>query len=449
MIMTDFAKLHTNAQADYCVRSLMDVDFYKFTMGQFIWKHYPNAQVTFKLILRDTDIPLARVINEQELRDQLDHVQKLRFRKTDLYYLRGMDVYGKNMFEEGYIDFLRNLRLPDYTLVRKGDSFELYITGTWAEATFWETIALAIISELYYRALMQTMSRTEVEMMYGRATDRLYYKLKQLSRDQSIKIADFGQRRRHSFLWQKRAIEMCKEMLGENFVGTSNTWMAFNQDLTPIGTNAHELPMGLTAMAADEDKAMAQYTLFKPWQEMYGAGLRIFLPDTYGSEQFFNNMPDDVANMLARNWRGMRQDSGDSASEAMAYLKWLDRMGLSNDEVKNKLCIFSDGLDVDPIVSLNDQFTGIFNTSYGWGTNLTNDFRDCHPKSEEVIPGLGQSWNTLFRPFSVVCKIVEVDGNPAVKLSNNVNKATGDPEEVKKYLELFGHAGRVTQQVEV
>lgn len=436
--MTDFMTKVRHQQTDYIIRSLMDVDFYKLTMGQFIHKFYRGTDVTFKLINRDPSIPLAKIIPEETLRDQLDHVKTLMFRRTDLYYLRGMDVYGKNMFSEEYLEFLGQLQLGDYHLRRDGDQYDMTFKGPWEVKTFWETISLAIISELYYRELMKKMSNTELSIMYGRATDKLYGKLKHINTVAAL-IADFGQRRRHSFLWQQFAIEMAQEVLRDKFTGTSNTWLAFNQDLVPVGTNAHEQPMVVTALAkTDEEKRMAQYKVLDQWGQVYGPGLKIVLPDTYGSAQFFKNMPEDVAEDVVHNWRGIRQDSGDPKWEADGYMNWLMDHDLDREAVRQKVCIFSDGLDDGPIVDLYSQYENALITPFGWGTKLTNDFTGCVPNEDP-----------LFRPFSMVCKIVEADGNAAVKLSNNIGKATGPKEEIERYLRIFGGEGRGTQEVEV
>jgi nicotinate phosphoribosyltransferase len=55
--------------------------------------------------------------------------------------------------------------------------------------------------------------------------------------------------------------------------------------------------------------------------------------------------------------------------------------------------------------------------SFGWGTNLTNDFAGCAPTR-----------STGLNPISIVCKVSDANGRPAVKLSDNPQKATGDPE---------------------
>jgi nicotinate phosphoribosyltransferase len=74
--------------------------------------------------------------------------------------------------------------------------------------------------------------------------------------------------------------------------------------------------------------------------------------------------------------------------------------------------------------------------SFGWGTNLTNDFAGCAPTE---ISGLN--------PISIVCKVSDANGRPAVKLSDNPQKATGDPAEVERYLKFFGTEDMIDQAV--
>ena len=42
-------------------RSLLDTDFYKLLMLQFIWKHFPKTRATFSLTNRTTDVRLADI----------------------------------------------------------------------------------------------------------------------------------------------------------------------------------------------------------------------------------------------------------------------------------------------------------------------------------------------------------------------------------------------------
>ena len=453
---TDFVASIRRSQASWqpVVRSLLDVDFYKFTMGLFIYKLYRGVTVKFSLINRHVKIPLAKIVSEADLRRELDHVRTLKLRRTDIIWLRGQDYYGSNLFPDDYLKFLSELQLCEYKIVRNGDQFFLDFEGPWEVVTFWETIALAIISELFYRKLMENMSDEEIEILYANASNKLYYKLCALKRHDSIMFADFGQRRRHSFLWQKYAIEMSKEVMGSRFTGTSNAWMSFNQDIAAIGTNAHELPMVLTALAnSDQEMIDAQYEVIRKWYKIFDrGGLRVLLPDTYGSAQFFANMPNDVALEVAHKWRGPRLDSGDPIVEGNEYLKWLDSFGI--DPIKEgKVIIPSDGLDVDSMIRIDEEFRGRIAHPFGWGTKLTNDFEGCHPRGEEeaVVNGekLGLSWGELFKGHSIVCKVTSANGRPAVKLSNNLNKATGPKGKIARHIKVFGSRGRITQEVVV
>jgi nicotinate phosphoribosyltransferase len=102
------------------------------------------------------------------------------------------------------------------------------------------------------------------------------------------------------------------------------------------------------------------------------------------------------------------------------------------------LLIFSDGMDVGSIEETHRHFAGRVRTSFGWGTNLTNDFVGCAPDGTADLD-----------PISLVCKVTGVNGKPAVKLSDNPEKATGSPTEIARYLRVFGNAGRVRSAVHV
>lgn len=439
--MTDFVRRVLRPETpDFPVRSLLDVDFYKFTMGQFLHKYYPNVDVTFAVILRSKSIPLMDVINQEEMIAAFNHLLGLSFTRTDLSYLRGMNLQEANMFSEDYLKSLAEFRLPQWHLDARGE-YTVTFSGKAPLVSHWETLALSAITELYFRSLMREMTPTQLLVLYTRATDKLYRKFEQLKRHPGIKIIDFGTRRRHSFLWQQKVVEMAKEILGPNqFLGTSNTYMAFHHDLEPKGTNAHELPMVATAIAdTPDEKRAAQYMVLEQWQLMYGQNLRICLPDTYGSTQFLEGAPDFVT-----DWKGFRQDSGDPYQKCREIIDWWKFKGA---DAKKKLLIPSDGLDVPLITGLHESFSSETNLSFGMGTLLTNDFIDCFPNLDDVVPKFGLSWRELFRAFSVVCKVVEVNGRPAVKLSDNIEKATGPADEVLKYKQIFGNKGLGSQEV--
>ena len=111
------------------MQSLLDIDFYKFTMGHWVFKHYPNVPVRYAFKNRTAHVQLADSIDEAELRRELDHVRTLRVNASELHYLRGTNEYGERLFSEGYLQFLQALRLPPYELARVDGTYRLEFPG--------------------------------------------------------------------------------------------------------------------------------------------------------------------------------------------------------------------------------------------------------------------------------------------------------------------------------
>ena len=403
---------------DPIVRSLIDTDFYKLLMCQSVFRNRADTSVTFSLINRTKSIRLAELVDEGELREQLDHVRSLSLTRGEGTWLRGNTFYGKRqMFRPDFMEWFENMRLPDYHLEKRDGQFELTFQGAWPEVMLWEIPALAILMELRSRAVLKHMGKFELQVLYARAMTRTWQKVEALRDIPDLRLADFGTRRRHSFLWQDWCVQAMTEGLGEAFVGTSNCLIAKNRDLEAIGTNAHELPMVYSALAeSDEALAQAPYDVLADWHEEHDGNLRIILPDTYGTEIFLRNAPDWLA-----GWTGIRIDSGDPATGAEAAIRWWKERG---EDPADKLIIFSDGLDVEKIIELHQQFSDRTRVSFGWGTMLTNDFRGL----------IGDE----LAPFSLVCKAVRANGKPTVKLSDNPNKAMGPKDQIERYKRVFG-----------
>jgi nicotinate phosphoribosyltransferase len=417
-----------NWKIDPIVRSLMDTDFYKLLMAQSVRKHHRDVEVTFAVHNRSAAVPLARLIGEGDLRAQLDHARSLKLRRGESTWLRGNTFYGKRaMFSAGFMDWLEGFSLPEYELRRTGDQYELRFAGPWADVMLWEVPALAILTELRSRAILRGLGKFDLKVLYARSMARVWEKIQRLQGIADLRIADFGTRRRHSFLWQDWCVEAMAEGLGSRFTGTSNCLLALRHDLEAIGTNAHELPMVTAALAGDDAAlAAAPYAVLKDWMEDYDNNLRVILPDTFGSATFLDRAPDWLD-----TWTGIRIDSGDPVVAGERALAWWRARG---QNPQDKRLIFSDGLDIDQIEALHRHFAGRTQVSFGWGTFLTNDFRSLHP-------GLG--------PFSLVCKAVSANGRPTVKLSDNSGKALGPRAEIDRYRRVFDLREQVKTPIEV
>ena len=441
-----------NWELDPITRSLLDTDFYKLLMLQFIWKRFPATHASFTLLNRTTSVRLGEMVGLAQLREQLEETRKLRFHKSELIWLAGNTFYGRRgIFEPAFLEWLeRDFRLSDFNLSVQDGQLNLSFHGLWTETTMWEIYALSAIDELKTRSSLKRLSEFELDILYARAKTKLWEKMERLRGVPSLNISDFGTRRRHSFLWQEYVVKAMSDVLGASFAGSSNAYLAYKHDLEAIGTNGHELPMALAAMANDEKELRsAQYRLLELWQQSYQGELLILLPDTFGTTQFLENAPEWVA-----DWTGQRIDSKDPYLAGDEYIAWLERHGR---DPRQKRLIASDALDVGQILGLHAYFGGTFRNgatptdfqrasdfrdeskwvperrirfSAGWGTFLTNDFRNCNPQG-----------NDGFNPVSLVCKLTDVEGRPAVKLSDNYSKALGAASEVERYRRVFGVAG--------
>jgi nicotinate phosphoribosyltransferase len=376
----------------------------------------------------------------------------LRFRRSELVWLAGNTFYGRRgIFEPAFLEWLeKDFKLSDYTLSVSDGQFHLSFEGYWPETTMWELYALSVLGELRTRASVKKLSEFYLDILYARAKTQLWNKIERLRGLPSLSVADFGTRRRHSFLWQEYAVKAMASNLGSGLIGTSNAFLAHKHDLEAIGTNAHEIPMALAALANDDQGLKdSQYRVLELWQNTYDGALKIMLPDTFGTTQFLRDAPDWVA-----DWTGQRMDSKNPYVAGDEYIEWLKARGR---DPHDKRLIASDALDLEDIISLHAYFSGAIQGgltaqdfrsaadfedrkkwiperrirfSAGWGTLLTNDFRGCDPNGTRE-----------FDPISLICKVSQVEGRPAVKLSDNYAKALGPASQVERYRRVFGAAG--------
>jgi Nicotinic acid phosphoribosyltransferase len=198
-----------NWELDPITRSLLDTDFYKLLMLQFIWKQFPKTRASFSFINRSVDVYLADLIDADELREQLEQTKKLRFHKSELIWLAGNTFYGRRgIFEPTFLEWLeRDFRLSDYELSVQDGQLALSFHGLWTETTMWEIYALSAISELKTRASLKRLTELELDILYARAKTKLWGKDGAVTRHPRIEISDFGTRRRHSFLWQEYVVK--------------------------------------------------------------------------------------------------------------------------------------------------------------------------------------------------------------------------------------------------
>lgn len=411
------------------IQSLLDLDFYKLTMHDFVcWGKYADVPVRYGLVNRTKSIKLAEYIDEKELREQLDAVRELRFTEAELSYCASIKNGDKPMFRDEYLEYLRGYRLSRGTLEIVDGNFKYEVFGPWREAILAEIIDLSIFTELYCRGAMERAGDRAPSDFYNEGVRRFEEKVDILSRRPDITFSEFGTRRRASRAWHHDYIvPHCIKRMPHQFVGTSNVYCAMKYGVTPVGTCAHEPFMVYGACAMDKsDKELieSQRKVLRDWWTRYGYGLSIALTDTWGSQFFFRQIFPE----FARTWKGTRQDSGNPFAYGESMLQWYEQYGI---DPQHTMIIFSDSLDVKRMIELADIFDSRIRVSFGvrtngWGTNLTNDLG---------IPSI-----------SLVIKVVEAGGHGAVKLSDNLAKAIGRPEDIERIKQVAGYTGSLYEE---
>ncbi len=393
------------------INSLFDLDHYKLTMGQFVFNRYPDVPVKYAFNNR-TKFKLAEVIDERDLRRELDAVQELKVQPDEIAFLRTLRNNGKPLFSEGYLNFLANVKLPPYTLEVRDGNFKMEFPGRWSEAIYWETLTLSIVNELYYKALIKDYASGQIEDLFKEGNKRLDSKITTLSDFPDIRFLEFGTRRRFSRAWQDYIVKRLKQETPTQMTGTSNIHLAMKYDLKPQGTMAHELFMVMSGiMHRNDDEIRASHNqVLTEWWDEYGVGLSVALTDTYGTDFFFK----DITQQQAEDYKGMRQDSGNPNLFGNRQVQFYQKRGI---DPKQKFFVPSDGLTLETVTQIQDEFRGRIIPVYGWGTNLTND--------------LG------FPPLSIVVKAVEANGFGTVKLSDNPAKAMGSKEDIERFMRIF------------
>lgn len=380
------------------ITSLLDNDFYSFTQMQAILHQFPDVDVEYKFKCRnEADLLLFK----DEISRQIDHLCTLRFTKEELDYLKSISFIKSN-----YIDFLKNFKLQRecVEISKKDGQLSIEIKGNWFQTVLFEVPILAIVNEVYFTTDKLSSTPTEgYANLYDKIEMILEYNKKHGNRFQ---FADFGTRRRFSRLWQDVVVSNLSKELPDNFIGTSNVKLAMDYGIKPIGTMSHQWLMvgqGLPNVRISE----SQKFMLDSWVHEYRGDLGIALSDTLGFDSFLR----DFDLFFAKLYDGCRHDSGDPFTWCEKLISHYKKMKI---DPKTKSAVFSDGLTFPLALDLCSEFHDRINTSFGIGTNLTND---CG-----------------YPPLQIVIKLTKVNGHPVAKISDSSGKGMCDDDEYLKYL---------------
>jgi len=279
------------------------------------------------------------------------------------------------------------------------------------------SIVNQLFNSVYVKAMGSDLTLFNDDMLLI-GVSKLEEKIGLLKQYPMIKFMEFGTRRRFSSAWQEYVIMRLKQEIPNQLLGTSNVHYAMKYGLKALGTMAHELFMVYGAIY-NEDLGFAQCQLLDDWYEVYGAPSSIALTDTWGTDFFLENITDNQG----INFWGMRQDSGDPFVIGEKIVKYYEQ---KNIDPMGKMIVFSDGLDIPLVIELYEHFSPHITLGFGIGTNLTND--------------LGA------RPLSIVIKTVEANNQGLVKLSDNIEKAIGKPEDINRYKDIIGYTNKFSEE---
>ncbi|KAF0570114.1 Nicotinate phosphoribosyltransferase [Psychrobacter nivimaris] len=390
------------------ITSLLDNDLYKFTMLQAMLHQFPQTHGVYRFRCRnnkDAAYPLADI--QKDLEQQLDSLCELRFLPDELEYLRSL-----RFIRSDFVDYLELFKLKRrFITVSTDDKGRLFIDieGPMIQAMFFEVFVLAIVNELYFNALSNDSVIEEGQRRLDAKVALLHqYAEAQTQYGQDTPpfiVADFGTRRRFSRRWQAHVVETLHKAEPKIVGGTSNVYLAKQLGMTPIGTMAHEFMQAFQAL--DVRLRDSQKAALEAWVHEYRGDLGIALTDVVGMDAFLR----DFDLYFAKLFDGLRHDSGDPyiwGDKAIAHYEKL------KIDPKTKILTFSDGLNLEKAWELHQYFKGRIRTSFGIGTNLTNDMG--------------------ITPINIVLKLVECNGQPVAKLSDSPGKTMINNDTYLAYL---------------
>jgi len=384
---------------------MIDDDLYKLTMQHAVIKHFPTLKVKYKFTDRNK---ISFPDNfDQDIISEVMNMATLKLTRPEKDFL---NRECGDFLPPTYVDFLNGFRYDpnelDITL-DKDNKLDIEITGYWYRTIKWEVSLMALISELYFIKTGQKVNLFDVDNVTNDIEKA------RMMVAHNAYFADFGTRRRYSYDNQDRIVQLFIKEAGHNFVGTSNVHLAHKHNIKPIGTMAHEWIMVHAALYGYK---MANTASMENWVDVYGGRLGTALSDTYTTDVFFKTFDTK----LSKLFDGVRHDSGDAFEFTDRVIEHYKSLGI---DPTTKTIVFSDGLNTKLATEIKEYCVGKIKASFGIGTHFTND--------------LG------VQPLNMVIKISQVwisgEWVYAVKLSDNIGKNTGDPEEValsKKVLHI-------------
>ena len=380
------------------VKSLLDLDVYKLSMGKVIFHKYPTSQVEYKFTCRSKGVDLLPYMDD--IKQEILSLGSLELSPDEHTYLKEI-----RFLDPAFVDFLNQLHLcpsEQVQIFNDGNNLGITIKGSYLQVIWYETMILSIVNEIFFRDKMKKPDAIKA------AKDKLAPKILLLEQNPGVKLSEFGTRRRHSYEVQDMVVAALRHL--PNLNGTSNVHLAMKYGIKPMGSQAHEYFQHAQTIYRVQD---SQKMALKIWAEEFDGDLGIALTDTLNMDSFLR----DFSKFYAKLFDGCRHDSGDPIVWGNKLIKHYESLGI---DPKTKAAIFSDGLTIERAIEIYEYFKGRINVSFGIGTSLTCD-----------IPGLN--------PLSIVIKMSSANGQSCAKISDSPSKCICDNPTYVSYLkQAFG-----------
>ena len=382
------------------INSLLSNDFYKINMAQTVLHQFPTYKTRWALKCRTEGAFFIREAID-EIREQLEHYCTLRFNADELSWLKDkhpwltedfishLEFWHPKMSE---IEILQDVNAPCGMIIETN--------GTWLNTMMYEMPILSIVNEVYFA------------FKYGAGAKDAVFKERTLQKIADLKsgkyelgaFSEFGLRRRYSAKMQDWLVKELTIGNVPGFVGTSNMELAKKYGVKAIGTMAHEFITCIGEGNPAVNPAYANRFAMEAWVREFGTLNGIYLTDLLGDEVFLRDFNLTYATLFG----GLRHDSGDPIEWGEKMIAHYKNLGI---DPKTKTLLFSDSLDFARATNIYRHFKDKAKVAFGIGTFLSND--------------------TDVPPLNLVCKVKEVNGYPACKLSNVPGKVMcADPAYV-------------------
>lgn len=388
------------------IKSLLDNDFYKFTMMQAWWKLGMGETIAeYKFVDRNQ----TSYTKEQflEIKSEIQNLEKLTFKEEELEYLKSLSAMDENFVEEELRNFKpQPSKFAVFNYDEKTGNIDIRFKGPLNQVSMFEIYSMAIISEVF-------CSYDQNSNLVLAGAD-MHQKFKTLFPKNGFNLVDFGTRRRFSRKWQEDVVTFLQE--SPFFVGTSNVYLSKKINKKPVGTMAHEwfqTHQGFYKLEESQTQALLN------WDKVYPNGeLGVALTDIFNMNVFSKDFSSN--SHFSNVYSGLRHDSGDPLEWASKAIKlFLER----SNTLEGKSLVFSDGLNIEKALeiqsSLEDENGNLpIKVIFGIGTKLTNNVGAKAP--------------------NIVIKNIMTNNKPTVKISDEPGKTICEDQDyinmVKKYI---------------